>query len=203
MGNRMTYGTGVSPGAQTLNDLTGLVAIGRSKGGNIAYQPRPKVVAPPMTAALPKPGSDADAAVANANWPRDPDLIASQQKAARLRAGTSLLPSDHPDIEVVGLPKSDRGSLAAMEVDPSVQAEKDRANMLKAEKIRADIKASAAGVDANGNRIRATLTEPPVDYRVPDPNAPVEFKSVKKKFRWPWDKVDAASAPEHLAPPSE
>ncbi len=198
MANRMTYGTGTAPGKQTLNDITGLVTFGTAgkRKQSIQYQPRPKVVAPPSVAALPAPGSEVD--VANANWPKDPDEAAMQRKRARAQAGTSLIPADNADVEISGLPKSSRGSLAPMLVKGEDQAMKDRENMDKAEKIRAELKSADAGVDGNGNRVRKTLTEPPIDYRVPDANAPVEFKVTKKKFRWPWQKADPNSAPEHL-----
>jgi hypothetical protein len=199
MGDRMTYGTGTPPGRQTLEDIGGLVSLGGNKQKPIVrYQPRPKVVAPPQVAALPAPESASADELANANWPKDPDEAKNARARAKLNKGTSLLPSDNPDVEVSGLPLSGKGDLRAMKVKPEDQAILDRENAEKADKIRAEIKAGESGVDANGNRVRKTLTEPPTAYREPDPGAPMEFKVTKKKFRWPWQKGDPNSAPEHL-----
>ena len=55
-------------------------------------------------------------------------------------------------------------------------------------KLFADMKLAKSGsVDANGNPVRRYLTEPPADYRVPDPEAPTEITEKKKKtgFKWP------------------
>lgn len=200
MGNRMTYGTGTAPGKQTLDDLAGIVTFGANKAKpKVAYQPRPKVVAPPANAALPQPGSDSG--MANANWPKDPDEAARQRKLAKDKGGMTLIPADSSAVDVSGLPKSGPGSLSQMLVKGEDQAMKDRDNMAKAEKIRAELKSADAGVDGNGNPVRKTLTEPPVDYRKPDPNAPLEFNVAKKKFRWPWQKADPNSAPEKLEEP--
>ena len=56
-------------------------------------------------------------------------------------------------------------------------------------KAMADAKAGISR-DANGNIVRARLDEPPIAYREPDPEAPVDPKddpaTKKKKFHWPW-----------------
>jgi hypothetical protein len=55
-------------------------------------------------------------------------------------------------------------------------------------KLFADLKRAKTGsVDENGNPVRKYLTEPPTDYRTPDPNAPLEIteKKEKKGFKWP------------------
>lgn len=201
MGDRMTYGTGTSPGKQTVEDIGGLVMLGGNKHPTVRYQPRPKIVAPPSNAALPAPSSNP--ALANANWPQDPDELARQQRLARAKEGTSLLPSDNPDVEISGLPTTGKGDLRAMKVSPEDQAILDAQNVGKANKIKAEIKAADIGVDANGNRIRKTLVDPPIAYREPDPNAPTEFKTTKKKFRWPWQKADPNDLPEKMEQPPQ
>jgi len=201
MGDRMTYGTGTSPGYQTVEDIGGLVSLGGGKKPYVKYQPRPKIVAPPANAALPAPSSNGE--LANANWPKDPDEIARQQRLARAKEGTSLIPGDNPDVEISGLPTSAKGDLRAMKVSAEDQATIDAQNVDKANKIRAEVKAADGGVDANGNRIRKTLVDPPIAYREPDPGAPTEFKTAKKKFRWPWQKADPNDLPEKPEQPSE
>jgi hypothetical protein len=197
MGERMTYGTGTTPGKQTLDDISGLVSLGASKSRpTVNYQPRPKIVAPPANAGLPPPQASEE--IANANWPKDPDAAARARALAKAKKGTSLLPDDNPDTAVSGLPVSSKGDLRTMHTDGAQQALLDRENATKAEKIRAELKAGEMGLDTNGNRVRKTLTEPPTAYREPDPGAPTEFKTTKKKFRWPWQKADPDSVPERL-----
>src|SRR5690606_1106925 len=44
-------------------------------------------------------------------------------------------------------------------------------------------------VDSAGNPVRRYLTDPPNDYRIPDPNEPVaipEKTVTKKKWKWWW-----------------
>ncbi|MBN9008744.1 MAG: hypothetical protein J0H63_00970 [Rhizobiales bacterium] len=189
MGDRMTYGTGMTPGAQTVADVSGMVSLGGSKKPIVRYQPRPKIVAPPAGAAL-----------ANANWPKDPDEQARQRALMKARAGTSLLPSDNPDVEVIGLPSTGKGDLRDQKIKPEDQAILDAQNVTKANKLRAEVKAAELGVDANGNRIRKTLTDPPVAYREPDAGAPTDFAVAKRKFRWPWQKADAVSVVKQPSP---
>src|SRR5207248_5118249 len=96
-----TYGTGVSPGKQTINDITGLVNLNGSKKDPIDYKPRPPIVAPPPTAALPPPGTHDVAAVGD--WPRDPDegLKARKAAAAKLRTGNAKVDAAYdPDIPI-------------------------------------------------------------------------------------------------------
>jgi hypothetical protein len=52
--------------------------------------------------------------------------------------------------------------------------------------------------DANGAPVRKYLTEPPADYRTPDPTQPAVFTEKKKKFHWWWQKKDDDT--DNLAP---
>ena len=94
-----TYGTGTTAAKQTLEDVTGILALGGSKQGEepISYEPRPPIVEPPV-ATLPPPGSDTATAVAS-NWPVDPDeerkridaLVKEKQEAGEtLKKATDL-----------------------------------------------------------------------------------------------------------------
>ena len=186
MGN--TYGTGVNPGAQTLNDIGGLVDLGGKKGP-IDYKPRPPLAAPPAGAAPPPPGS---ASVASAgDWPIDPEVAAKARKAALAKTAY-----DHraDPLWDPGIKFPDTGGISDPEAKSALTTkEKDeltRKRMLAAK--------SAISVDANGKPIRKTLSEPPVTYREPDPNAPTAFKAIKKKFHWPWQKAEPDAAPTGL-----
>lgn len=174
-----TYGTGTTPAMQTLQDLTGIAAIGAAKNKEpIDYSPRAKIVAPPNTAALPPPKTD-DPTQTASNWPQDPDLLKAQVKAdaaAREAAGAQQL----------NLPK-------ARAIDGGYQPGDKPLTKEEQEEVRRQIAAAkGAGMsfDANGNPTRKYLTDPPNDYRVADPNAPppVADAKKKKKFKWWWQK---------------
>jgi len=183
-----TYGTGVNPGAQTMSDVGGLVALGQKRPA-IDYKPRPPLAAPPAGAAPPPPGS---ASVASAgDWPNDPDVAEQARKAAAAKkrydpkADTAYDPAlKIPDNSGISDPEA-KSAVTTKEKD-----ELTRKRMLAAK--------SAVGFDANGNPIRKTLSDPPVTYREPDPNAPTAFKAVKKKFHWPWEKAEPDAAPTGL-----
>lgn len=181
--NSMTYGTGTTPAMQTVQDLTGLATGGKADQEPIDYSPRPKIVAPPPGATLPPPGSSQQ--VASTNWPNDPDLLKAQVKAdaeARAAAGKQdniRLPSN----KFVAAPAPGEHTLTKEEE----------------EELRKAMAAAKGGmsVDANGNPVRKYLTDPPVEYRVPDPNAPVDVasdgKPKKKKWKWWWQTDDSAT----------
>jgi hypothetical protein len=181
--NSMTYGTGTTPAMQTVQDLTGLATGGGKDREAIDYSPRPKIVAPPAGTALPPPGSDQQ--VASVNWPNDPDMLKAQVKAdaeARAAAGKPdniRLPSN----KFVAAPAPGERTLTKEE-----EAE-----------LRKAMAAAKGGmsVDANGNPVRKYLTDPPVDYRMPDPNAPVavadDGKPKKKKWKWWWQTDDTST----------
>ncbi|MCP4386621.1 MAG: hypothetical protein GY798_35305 [Hyphomicrobiales bacterium] len=183
-----TYGTGVSPGRQTVKDISGLVTLKGDDGEPIEYTPRPAIVTPPSANALPKPGEGTGVA----NWPNDPDQAKKQQSAAAVN--TRGLPTDEErDAEILSdpgfrLPKSNEPNVKMGVDDPyNAAAEIRQMQEVKEEqkKVFATAKSSRAGaVDANGNPVRTTLTEPPAEYRVPDPTAPDEFTAAKDEKWW-------------------
>jgi hypothetical protein len=185
MSGGRTYGTGVPQGKQTIDDIFGLVTFSKQQP-NIAYQARPGIVAPPV-ATLPPPGK-ADVVASGEAWPRDPDVVRAQIKAAGanrkpLRPG-QLVADDDPSYMLPKPDKSDRHP-PDLSIRAEDQAMIDAKHGEEAQKLIASVRANqAGGVDANGNPVRKTLTEPPVNYREPDPTAPTEFKTIKKKKKW-------------------
>jgi hypothetical protein len=204
-----TYGTGVNPGTQTLKDIAGIALI-KGKQPAIDYEPRGKVVAPPTGAGAPLPppesGAAADTAAAAPadsgdanppNWPNDPDLAAAKFKAdvaareargepaPKLKLPPGSLPDYHPQMSSADY--HDSGTSKPLTADQQAAAQK----------AFADAKGSLAK-DANGNPVRRYLTEPPVQYRQPDPTQPVVFTEKKKKFHWWWQKGDDAA--DNLTP---
>ncbi len=199
--SQTTYGTGTPTGMQTLQDLAGIADLGGQKKAGIDYAARPGLVAPPPGAALPPPGSEQQAVAAN--WPKDPDAQAKKfkdQVAAREKFCADASNKKLPECRDPGfrLPSS-AGASASREPSPVLLNQNVKAGELahssaaqnaQAVKLFAQAKGQVA-VDENGKPIRRYLTDPPSDYRVPDPNAPVVFdakKTTKKKWTWPWEK---------------
>lgn len=76
-----TYGTGKPASEQLLEDVTGILTVGPKKRERIDYKPRPELVKPAETAALPEPQGDVVASVDRDAWPESPE-----EQRARLRA---------------------------------------------------------------------------------------------------------------------
>lgn len=176
-----TYGTGITQEQQTIEDVMTIASLGSKDAPPIDYRPRGGIVAPPNNS-LPPPGSapDVTAAIASdPNWPQDPD----EAKAAR-RAARAAQPMNQPSPNFV-LPKGQTShSVANGEYSEQQKAEGKKAW----DELH---KGKTGTYDANGNPVRKYLTEPPVAYRAPDPNAPMtEPPKKKKKFNisnlWPF-----------------
>jgi hypothetical protein len=72
--------------------------------------------------------------------------------------------------------------------DAEAEAMSTPAQQEAAKKMFADARGAVA-VDENGQPVRRYLTDPPSEYRMPDPTAPVEITAKpapKKKFKWWW-----------------
>ncbi len=191
--NGTTYGTGVSPGQQTLEDIAGIAALGSPKKDPIRYTARPAIVAPPPGAPLPVPGSE-DPSLA-ANWPKDPDEQAKKFKAdvaereALCAANNTAYYCQQPNFALPPKAPPQEPNLIAMQKIAGEEAHSNAAQDAAAKKLFADSRGLVA-VDADGKPIRQYLSDPPPEYREPDPTAPVEIENkpaVKKKFKWPWE----------------
>jgi hypothetical protein len=189
-----TYGTGVNPGTQTVKDLTGMLSLGGGgEGPAIAYEARPGIVPPPANASLPKPGSGETVQ----NWPTDPDVLAREQALAnankRSDTGTALV---DPGFR---LPKQ---KVEVVNEDSKTQDDELLAltgNKQEQQTLFAKAKGGAAGqVDADGNPVRTALTEPPADYRIPDPTAPEEFEATSKRGLSLFKKKPSTPAPSEM-----
>ena len=196
--NQTTYGTGTPVGMQTLEDLAGIADLGGSKKDPIKYTPRPGLVQPPTGAPLPPPGSEQQAVAAN--WPNDRDVqtkrvkeqVAAREKFCADPTNAVRLECRDPGFRLPPEANVSRGpnqTLVNMSIDPAVAALGTPEQNARAMKLFADAKGQVA-VDENGKPIRRYLTDPPSDYRVPDPNAPVVIDNkpaTKKKWKWPWE----------------
>lgn len=175
--NSVTYGTGKPTGMQTVSDLTGIFSLGGNKGPDIDYEQRPNLVAPP-TNNLPPPSEGPALAE---NWPRDPDVTRAQIREANREAQRTM-----SDAEFA---RRDPGFRIPQEPAQQRQQRIDNvANVAAAEEAAAgnqrlaEARASRAGsFDAQGQPVRRYLTEPPVEYRAPDPNAPMTIQEQQSR----------------------
>jgi hypothetical protein len=190
-GSATTYGTGKSPGVQTLEDIGGIVSLGgqRHDAAKIDYKQRPGVVEPPSSVVLPPPKSKAegDQLAMSADWPKDPDEADAKMREAVREAADS---GEDLKFTVPGGGKATSSRAKDIPSSKQLREEKQSAslNTEDQKKLFADLKRAKTGsVDENGNPVRKYLTEPPTDYRTPDPNAPLEIteKKEKKGFKWP------------------
>jgi hypothetical protein len=203
-GSAMTYGTGKSPGVQTVEDIAGIVSLGAKKKEQVDYTPRAPIVAPPTMEVLPPPGSGGQvSAVTAANWPNDPDeekkRIKQQRAEAELYKGAPGLASPTTTNPNFKLPKRDDVEYPAANegIHSNAGLPSDNKNYRANKEIKkmfADARGGKGGsFDADGHPVRKYLTEPPVTYREPDPDSPVEVTEKpkkKKKFHlkdlWPF-----------------
>jgi hypothetical protein len=73
------------------------------------------------------------------------------------------------------------------------------ANKKEQQTLFAKAKGGAAGqVDAEGNPVRTALTEPPADYRIPDPSAPEEFEATSKRGLTLFKKKPSTPSPSEM-----
>lgn len=177
-----TYGTGISPEEQTIKDVMSLASLGEEEKPPIDYRPRGGIVAPPSTN-LPPPGTSDPKTTASVaedpNWPKDPDEAKRKKAEAQAQAN-----ANNPIPNFI-LPKGTTSyDVATAESTDQTRAEGKQA-------WDALHKGKSGSTDANGNPVRKYLTEPPVDYREPDPNEPMKAPD-KKPFKldlsklWPF-----------------
>jgi hypothetical protein len=191
-GSMTTYGTGKTAASQTVEDLTGILAVGSSKKQEpINYEPRAPIVEPPTgTASLPPPGSGETTVALSSDWPDDPDEAAKRYKKLideRAKAGEEVsftLPDEALEQTRESRPRDDSNFAKKLRADKATQS----LDIDAQKKMFAEAKQGRTGsVDVNGNPTRRYLTEPPVEYREPDPNAPVVItEKPKKKGKWAW-----------------
>ena len=159
-----TYGTGISPEEQTIKDVMSLASLGSEEKPPIDYKPRGGIVAPPSTNLPPPVDSSTKTAAVTAedpNWPKDPD------EAQRKKAEAQAQAAANSPIPNFILPKG----VTSYDVASTESTAETRAQGQKA--WEAMHKGKAGSYDANGQPTRKYLTEPPVDYREPDPNQPM------------------------------
>lgn len=172
----MTYGTGRSPGMQTVEDIVGISMITNEQKEPIDYKPRPAIVAPPTVAVLPPPVDGTTTATVAANWPVDPDVQSQQIRdeiARREAAGEPL-----PDFRLPAGAKP-------VAIEAITDRPMTREEIAEVRRRFADARGAVA-VDEYGNPVRRYLTDPPTEYRTPDTEAAVEVANLPKKRKFLW-----------------
>lgn len=187
-GASSTYGTGKNSFEHLADGLGGALGS-KKKKARINYSPRPGLVTPPKTAALPAPVLDGTSSY-DADLPEDPELRRARMlgQAPKAEERSGALPLEFmtkrkrdPNVARKPVDKWDRdGTLE--DFDPQF----NRKRFLKQ-------KAQFEG--AKGASDRKYLTEPPKSYRTPADTAPVgepgeseaskaRARKGKKKFSW-------------------
>jgi hypothetical protein len=184
--NSITYGTGTTPGAQTLKDVAGITEITGKKKEKIDYEPRPAIVVPPSTASLPQPVNGNEAL--GPNWPDDPD-----EKQARLKATVAALEAEGKHVDI----RLPNGAAPPTEDPYAGLSDKERAAIVRKRAAQAK---GVVAVDEFGNPVRRYLSDPPSLYREADPTAPrpteiVDNKKQKKKWWQFWKSKQPVETP--------
>jgi hypothetical protein len=157
-----TYGTDKTAAEQLLDDL-GNVATIRPQGGDINYQPRPDLVRPPSTGALPPPQPSV-AQAGSQTWPESPEQARARLVAEADAGGTNYRSplaqraQAGPRGRVIGGSEADSAPLPTAANTRDAQAEFRQARAIQ---------------DGRDPTRRAFLSEPPLEYRQPAATAPV------------------------------
>lgn len=138
-----TYGTGTRSDVQLLEDVSNIFALGPQDVERIEYQPRPDLVQPRTTDALPAPQASVIQQAGGA-WPESPE-----QRRARLRAEATAN-QDNPlyrsSIVNTGLGQVNN----AEQLTPAQQRERFRAGR---------------AIQSGGYAERRFLSDPPTEYK--------------------------------------
>lgn len=167
-----TYGTGVTQEEQTLKDIYNMFSL-RSDRKNIDYSPRPDLIVPENTAALPDP-LDSESTTSNPEWPETPE-----QRIARVRAAAG-----EADPVTGGYSTEDQlrkkegiGIETGERFGEYVPGKTDRdgvplPGLVENKQARKQVLEAKAATDYSRGVKRRYLTEPPVEYRLPAESAP-------------------------------
>ena len=165
-----TYGTDKTASEQLVGDVTGIMSLAPKRGPQIDYKPRPELVKPASTAALPAPQESAVTASADSVWPESPE-----QRRARIRAratenqdNPNFRPDVINDIDVNTEPKQ-----AALRQDPDDERLARSRGGTNTAAQSAEFKRRLAENNQGNPTNRKYLSEPPLDYRLPAETAAV------------------------------
>ncbi len=163
-----TYGTDKPADVQLLEDVTGVLSLGPKGEPPIEYKPRPELVKPASTAALPQP-QDPISTASNPAWPELPE-----QRRARLRAEATINRDDvdfQPEVYDAAARATPKRTFLRtrgddLRPDGSSLVEGSGSNQ------RAEFNRRLAANNQGSAESRRYLSEPPIDYRQPAATAP-------------------------------
>ena len=166
-----TYGTDKTSTEQLTTDLTGMFSLKPKTGRYSEYKPRPELVKPTTASTdLPPPQENIVTASAEA-WPESPE-----EKRARIRANATAN-RDNPDFEpeVIndisgGAPRQPPATGGAS----GRAAEAGLGGATSSKKRSEEFKRQLAASQQGSPTVRKTLTEPPLEYRLPAETAPTD-----------------------------
>jgi hypothetical protein len=159
-----TYGTDKTQTEQLTSDLSGMFSM-KPKGPTTAeYKPRPELVKPTTrTTELPPPQENIVTASTDV-WPESPE-----QKRARLRADATAN-RDNGDFqpEIINDISGQQTKSTSTSLGTSARsADSGQLAPGESKKKRQQVQQQQAEMNAVNPTVRKTLTEPPVEYRVP------------------------------------
>ncbi len=163
-----TYGTDKTANEQLVGDVTGILSIAPKRQNQIDYKPRPELVKPASTAALPLP-QEAVAVASNAAWPESPEA-----RRARARAyATENRDKPGFEPEIIGDVNAP-SSAAKLPLGGSHRAVDSGRNVDNFGKQQSEtFKKALAEKNQGSPTTRKYLSEPPLDYRMPAETAAV------------------------------
>jgi len=166
-----TYGTDKTATEQLVGDVTGILSIAPERKAPIDYKPRPDLVRPAKgeAAALPAP-QDSVVASGNPEWPESPE-----QRRARLRAEATAnrdTPGWRPEIENdVSVASTGSSAVDSTSDRFSESGVTPVGKAVDAKTQREQFKKQLADQRQGSSSSRKYLSEPPLAYREPSPNA--------------------------------
>lgn len=154
-----TYGTGKPADTQLIEDVTGMFSLTPPKNERIDYKPRPELVRPADTKALPAPQDSITTASAGGAWPESPET-----RLARIRADATAN-RDNLDFEPgVDLPIEKNRPMVRRTKGDDVNLD---GSPVSTEKQRKDFNERLAMSQQGSATNRRYLSEPPIEYRAP------------------------------------
>lgn len=168
-----TYGTGVTQEQQLVNDVRGMVSLGKTNRSKtrIDYSARPDLVLPGQTTSLPAPQEQVSSS-SNVDWPESPE-----QKIAKIRAAAAPADSRSGEVPISELLRKKEGIRIAARNANYLNSDKDGHDAItnigiNTRKNAARLKQQNSLTSGTTIRSRKYLTEPPVEYRIPASSAP-------------------------------
>lgn len=163
-----TYGTHKTANAQLMEDVTGMLSLGRSDKEPINYRARPDLVRPTSNN-LPPP-QESVVSADNSAWPESPE-----QRRARVRAEATAR-QDDPTFRPAVAPDIDPSARRRQPVDPNARRFERPTNGTEpgARSQRTEVRRRIAEQQQGSPTTRKYLSEPPISYRQPAPTAPAD-----------------------------